>query len=729
MTYSIRKIFTFAVAAILAAGCADEDLRQPDLREDDPVDVRLSLDVAPVTEHVIGTRSAFVDESTMEDGTIHDLWVLQFAGTDGTAPLREARYYSSYDPSQMFKLIASSVPNRVVLVANTFDDAIAFSHCVDLAEFMESFRAVRQEEDLTTVVGGKHSSLMSGYRDVILNEAGAEIDFELIRTICKVNVNITNTTAETGAKDIEIKKVTMRSVTSKSFFFNSYELPDRYPAKYEGDRIDYPGNEWTDGTGTGDTRSFTFYLPVNKSGTSDVPHNPLMRSACAPDGATYLSISGTYDDPEDPTMKRPVEFRLMLGASETDYNLLPNSKYDISVTIDDMSDAVLDSRQAEQGVVDFRSDEHANSYIINPTTVEGTWKSYRIPVAKCHDFWNTFDGYYKDAGNALMPGGYGWEVEIIWSEMPITYDTNFKWVKDEGTDYRDYFEFALPYGVEHGNMVIGLRRYLDAGHTQLSDVFTWSWHMWVTDYNPNAALHYAPQVDVDGNESRFAYCVPGGDVHRYPGADWKRGAKYDGCYIMDRNLGMLSMEHYAPKAKGFLLYWNGRKDPNNINQKQYPGPLGLISARVDNQADNILYCIQNPTKFIAGSEWSGEWRNNPEYAQAGLTWSDPKSRADETKSVFDPCPPGWRLPVKSAYNGLTSWAQDGKYCRTALIGNGLYIHGPTGITRFAWGVYNDFVYPGYTFFWCTDGFFSNGGSLASNLIGRPARCVSYPSVY
>ena len=131
MTYSIRKILTFAVAAILAAGCADEDLRQPDLREDDPVDVRLSLDVAPVTEHVIGTRSAFVDESTMEDGTIHDLWVLQFAGTDGTAALREARYYSSYDPSQMFKLIASSVPNRGVLVANTFDDQIAFSHCVD----------------------------------------------------------------------------------------------------------------------------------------------------------------------------------------------------------------------------------------------------------------------------------------------------------------------------------------------------------------------------------------------------------------------------------------------------------------------------------------------------------------------------------------------------------------------------------------------------------------------
>ena len=729
MKRGIKKIMMIVATTVLMIGCSDDRFLECSLQESAPVNVHLALNVAPMTGNVIETRSTHIDEATQEDNEIHNIWVLQFCGTTVADSLREARYYDSYDPSQIFKLISSSVPNRVVIVANTFDSHIAFSHCADMAEFLESYRTVREERSLDSIVAGKHCAFMSAYLDVTLNEMDLTLNFDLKRTICKVDVTITNTTKETEAVDVDIKQVTMCSVPSKSFFFNSYTLPDRFPIKYEGDRIDYPAMIWTDGTlgNSDEQRSFTFYLPVNKSGTASVPHNPLQHAAYAPDGATYLCIRGTYDDPVDPSIKRPVVYRVMLGDSDTDFNLLPNCKYTYNITIDDPTDSGTDSREVEQALVDYCSWEHANTYMIHPTTVEGTWKNYRIPVAKCYDFWNTYDGYYKDADNALMPGGYGWKVEIIWSEMPITYDTNFKWVKDAGTDYRDYFEFSLPYGVEHGNMVIGLRRYLDAGQTQLSDVFTWSWQMWVTDYNPDAAYHYAPQYDGNGKESRFAYCVPGGDVHRYTGDVWKQGGKYDGCYMMDRNLGMLSTAHYTNKAKGFLMYWYGRKDPNIIRQTIYKGPLGLTSVRVDNQPDNVLFAVQNPTKFIAGSEWSGEWRNNPKFTDAGLTWSDPKSCNDEKKSVFDPCPPGWRLPVKAAYTGL-SWVQDGSNCKKALLGNGIYVHGTTGTTRYAWGVYNDYTYPSNVFFWCSDGVGADT-NLPSTLIGKPARCVSNPSVY
>ena len=494
MKRGIKKIMMIVAATVLMIGCSDDRFLECSLQESAPVNVHLALNVAPMTGNVIETRSTHIDEATQEDNEIHNIWVLQFCGTTVADTLREARYYDSYDPSQFFKLISSSVPNRVVIVANTFDSDIAFSHCADMAEFLESYRTVREERSLDSIVAGKHCAFMSAYLDVTLNEMDLTLNFDLKRTICKVDVTITNTTKETEAVDVDIKQVTMCSVPSKSFFFNSYTLPDRYPIKYEGDRIDYPAMIWTDGTlgNSDEQRSFTFYLPVNKSGTASVPHNPLKHAAYAPDGATYLCIRGTYDAPVDPSIKRPVVYRVMLGDSDTDFNLLPNCKYTYNITIDDPTDSGTDSREVEQALVDYCSWEHANTYMIHPTTVEGTWKNYRIPVAKCYDFWNTYDGYYKDADNALMPGGYGWKVEIIWSEMPITYDTNFKWVKDAGTDYRDYFEFSLPYGVEHGNMVIGLRRYLDAGQTQLSDVFTWSWQMWVTDYNPDAAYHYAP---------------------------------------------------------------------------------------------------------------------------------------------------------------------------------------------------------------------------------------------
>ena len=724
----IKDILLLVVLAVLAVGCNDDALRKS-VADGTPVNVRMSLNVAPLTGNGLMTRGGQVDESTQEDGTIHDLWVLQFAGTDDDSPLREARYYDSYDPEQMFKLIASSVPNRVVLVANTFDDEIAFSHCTDLSEFNESFRAVHDETDLVTVVAGKYSSLMSAYTDVTLSEAGVTLNFNLKRTICKINVTITNTTKETSATDIDIQKVSVRSVPSHSFFFNSYDLPERYPAKYDGDRVDYPGTDWDDGVGTDDSKSFTFYLPVNKCGTAAVPHNPLLRGDCAPDGATFLSITGTYDDASDPSIKRPVEFRVMLGASETDYNLLPNCKYDYTVTINDKSDIMFDSREIEQEVEDFCSWEHANTYMIHPSRVEGTWKNYRIPVAKCYEFWNPIDGYYKNADNALMRGSKGWHAEVIWSEMPITYDVNFKWVKQDGNDYLEWFEFSLPSDFEHGNIIIGLKRWLDDGQTQMGDDYIWSWQMWVTDYDPNPALDYTPQVDAQGNELRFAYTVPGGDVHRYNFDSWKTG-DYKDCFIMDRNLGALSVGPFVNKAKGFLFYAWGRKDPFPHRQTVYPGPsgstYGAIHTNSTGYTDNVLYSIAHPNKYIYGpSLWgTNYWQKTSVSANVNNPWGDPVLfGTTKGKSVYDPCPPGWRVPRTDVLNkSLTNNTNASSYRYYDLAADIKAVY-PTGGSLLC--DRNGIEQGNQVYMWYANGSLSSNTAIGDqNACGRYVRCVS-----
>lgn len=725
------KILIIAAATVLMTGCFDDRIMDYSLPESAPVSVRLALNVVPMTGDVIQTRSAHIDEATQEDSEIHNLWVLQFRGTTAADSLREARYYSSYDPTQMFKLIASSVPNRVVIVANTFDSLIAFSHCADMAEFIESYRTVSEERNLDSIVAGKHCALMSAYQDVTLNEAGLTLNFNLLRTICKVDVTITNTTKETEARDVDIKSVTVCNVPSRSFFFNSYSLPSRYPAKFDGDRIDYPAMNWTDGTrlGSDEQRSFTFYLPVNKSGTAPLPGNPQQRNAHAPDGATYLCIQGIYDDPVDPSIKRPVEYNIMLGDNNTDYNLLPNGKYSYEITIDDKADAQTDSRQVEQALVDFCSWEHANSYIINPSTVEGTWKNYRIPVTRCYEFWNTFDGYYKDADNALLPGGYGWKVEIVWSEMPITYDTNFKWVTDEGDTYRDYFEFALPDDFEHGNMLIGIRRYLDAGHTQLSDLI-WSWHMWITDYDPYPALNYSPQVDNAGNELRYAYSVKNGDVHRYNFASWKTGV-YKDCFIMDRNLGMLSVGPYVNKGKGFVYYQWGRKDPMAPRQTIYKGPSNIgystISSGSTGYTDNVLYSISHPSVYICGlSLWgTNYWQKTSISANVSFPWGDPKVTDSRQKSVYDPCPPGWRVPARDVLNNLTytlsSILVNGVNCAYFNLTDNISAVFPQGNMLCDRGGGAD----SQKALWCTNGSVNwSNGTGDQNACGRHVRCVT-----
>ena len=137
MKRGIKTLMIFFAATVLMTGCSDDRIMDYTLQDNSPVNVRLALNVAPMTGESVQTRSAHVDEATQEDNEIHNIWVLQFRGTTAADSLREARYYKSYDPTQMYKLIASSVPNRVVIVANTFDSLIAFSHCADMAEFIE----------------------------------------------------------------------------------------------------------------------------------------------------------------------------------------------------------------------------------------------------------------------------------------------------------------------------------------------------------------------------------------------------------------------------------------------------------------------------------------------------------------------------------------------------------------------------------------------------------------
>ena len=107
---------------------------------------------------------------------------------------------------------------------------------------------------------------------------------------------------------------------------------------------------------------------------------------------------------------------------------------------------------------DFTATPLANAYMVQPPLLEGVWKSVRVPLRRVHDFWNITDGYERVNNNALEPGCFGWQMEIIRSTVELVEDVNFKWIKREGADYRDYFEFAITEGVE-GNIILLLFRF------------------------------------------------------------------------------------------------------------------------------------------------------------------------------------------------------------------------------------------------------------------------------
>lgn len=90
-----------------------------------------------------------------------------------------------------------------------------------------------------------------------------------------------------------------------------------------------------------------------------------------------------------------------------------------------------------------------------------------------------------------------------------------------------------------------------------------------------------------------------------------------------------------------LMYQWGRKDPiigayQILNEKDIARSYGREWTYVKSDASigTIGYTVQNPTTFITKSSGSNDW----------LYGTHDSTRWGSEKTIYDPCPPGWRVP-------------------------------------------------------------------------------------
>ena len=184
----------------------------------------------------------------------------------------------------------------------------------------------------------------------------------------------------------------------------------------------------------------------------------------------------------------------------------------------------------------------------------------------------------------------------------------------------------------------------------------WSWHLWVTDYNPDP--HGDASVLDDPNKRKQKY-VGNNATDQLP--------------MMDRNLGALAGyvelpaadDAFARSRAGGTMYQRGRKDPflgsfstktitsvtvgaNNTVpvdglQNMY-GPDGYsFIPRTGNSSGVVSYATayQNPYKsYSNGSNF--EWLTNPN----DNDWDG------NVKGFHDPSPAGWRVPSITNFTAL-----------------------------------------------------------------------------
>ena len=215
----------------------------------------------------------------------------------------------------------------------------------------------------------------------------------------------------------------------------------------------------------------------------------------------------------------------------------------------------------------------------------------------------------------------------------------------KSVSYMDgYIAFQTSDVFKEGNALVAA---MDA-----NDTILWSWHIWMTD-QPEGHVYY--------NNAGI---------------------------MMDRNLGATSATPGEEGALGLLYQW-GRKDPflgsssttSNIEAKSTI--IWPYSVKSDTQYGTIEYAVANPTTMIVYNSNNYDWYYTGDNTTDNTRWTQSSSQ----KSIYDPCPSGWRIPdggcngIWAKAAGSSSYFED---CPFDDINKGINFSGKFGSSSSIW---------------------------------------------
>jgi hypothetical protein len=646
-------------------------------------------DTPPAHTRLIGSD---VEDKTGDntDNYVQNVWVFQFQGTGTTAKLKKSLFVDTdkitvstntttgavtgvltdvelLDDTDTKSAIG--VTQQLLLIANVPDGA---SHKwaatgATLANFLKdatALQSIASEADTYTTLDKKPTLLMSG----ILGNGGAGTAFytdpttviPLKRSIAKLTLNL-KIASGYSVTGLRLHNVPNQLALASAVMLSQEGAPTIYPtvtfnsSGAVSNYIDYAAESIPTQVGDGTTTvGYTWYLPANLRGTNPSATTAKSKSL-APLAATYIEVFVT-DGVGNLTV-----YHLYPGSNmSNDYNLRSNYHYTLNLTVNGTYVGADDARGVEyrkDEVIDYTGKELANCYMVHPAPAgSGITRTYRIPIQRINDYWTgTADGYGASTANGAtyssnpLTVGEAWNASVLWSDLtaittatPITASGTYTGVRS-----KDYFSFQIPAGTEAGNFVVQVT---DAANNNV----LWSWHLWVTDYE--ADLWRAGAVNSVPSAS---YAVLGGQVDSYGGTVWQSGEILNGKVMMDRDLGVIARgTTVTPTSRGLLHYQFGRKDPfpvslDGVSTLQLTGS-GTFPKPVTGYK-TIAASVQAPTTFYYSTN-IGNWTSDA--TGATYLWNDPNAPLPDAevhqKSIYDPCPAGWRLPEITASDDTTS---------------------------------------------------------------------------
>lgn len=337
------------------------------------------------------------------------------------------------------------------------------------------------------------------------------------------------------------------------------------------------------------TYSEVFYMLENCQGEVESITDPRDKSPeNAPVCATYMRIVAEGAD-------KVLEYTVYLGENSTsNFDVRRNTKHTMNLVIKGENE--IDNRVTVYEGIYYGS---ANCYLVGPDQT-----SCEIDITPY-----LTNSKYERTGVKAPDAPQVASVTALWGEELILPEVSLD------TDNNKVTVSSVPTG----NTVVAIKDNLGT--------ILWSYHIW------------KPEIDATKTLA-------------YPIANPSTGNYIETLHVMPLALGAVntatttSSDEQKAKACGFYYQW-GRKDPlgrlASLTTASYVRTYPAIDWETDiaqaggrTRTEAIAYSIAHPTTFLYGNNWQNDWVYD--------MW-------DKTKTVFDPCPEGYRVANgNSGYN-------------------------------------------------------------------------------